>query len=320
MDFRAIAKEVLEVEAKELLNACNNLDSKSFRDIIELIYSSDSRLIIIGVGKSGLIGAKMAATFASTGTPSFFIHPTDAMHGDLGMICKDDIALVISYSGESEEIINIMPHLKRLCKKIITMTKNKNSTISKMGDYFIDISVSKEACPLNVAPTSSTTLTLVLGDALAICLMKRRGFKEDDFALFHPGGSLGKRLFVKIKDLMQTSNIPIISKDTTMKDAIIVMTNGKLGSVLIAESNKLVGILSDGDLRRAIIRDDFSLEQKAINFATLNPKVCNDENILAYDVLRFIEDNKIQALVITDKDNSIRGLIHIHKLVEAGIK
>lgn len=319
MDFKEIAKEVLNNEANELIEASKNIDS-SINEIINEIYNIKGRVIVTGVGKSGLIGQKIAATLASTGTPSFFIHPTEAMHGDLGMISKDDIVLAISHSGESDELSSLMPHLRRLSYKIITMTKSINSSISKQGDYFIDISVSKEACPLNIAPTSSTTLTLALGDAIAICLMKKRGFKDSDFAAFHPGGSLGKRLFVKIKDLMQKENLPIISKDITLKDAIIKMTNGKLGSVLIAENNKLIGILSDGDLRRAMLRDDFDLDKKALDYATKNPKICDDENALAFDILRLIEDSKIQLLIITDKDKEIKGVIHIHKLVEAGIK
>lgn len=320
MDFKEIASNVLETEANELLKASKNIDKATLDDIINLIYSSNGRLIVMGVGKSGLVGAKISATLSSTGTPSFFIHPTEAMHGDLGAIYKDDIILVISYSGESDEIINIMPHIKRLSKSIITMTKDKNSTISKMGDYFLDISVTKEACPLNIAPTSSTTLTLALGDVLAVCLMKIRNFKENDFAKFHPGGSLGKRLFVKIKDLMQKENLPIVSKDICLRDAIIKMTNGKLGSVLIAENDILIGILSDGDLRRAMMKDDFSLEKKAIQYASINPKICDDENTLAYEILHLIEDSKIQLLIITNKDKKIKGVIHLHKLIEAGIK
>ena len=319
MDFKEIAKEVLNNEANELIKTSKNIDS-SINEIINEIYNIKGKVIVTGVGKSGLIGQKIAATLASTGTPSFFIHPTEAMHGDLGMISKDDIVLAISHSGESDELSSLMPHLRRLSYKIITMTKSINSSISKQGDYFIDISVSKEACPLNIAPTSSTTLTLALGDAIAICLMKKRSFKDSDFAAFHPGGSLGKRLFVKIKDLMQKENLPIISKDIILKDAIIKMTNGKLGSVLIAENNKLIGILSDGDLRRAMLRDDFDLDKKALDYATKNPKICDDENALAFDILRLIEDSKIKLLIITDKDKEIKGVIHIHKLVEAGIK
>lgn len=320
MNYKDIATDVLQSEAKSLIDAIKNLDENTLASIVELIYEADSRLIILGVGKSGLIGAKIAATLSSTGTPSFFIHPTEAMHGDLGMIKNNDVILAISYSGESEELSNIMPHLKRNSKAIITMTKDKNSTISSFGNYFLDISVKREACPINTAPTSSTTLTLALGDALAVCLMKKRNFTQDDFALFHPGGSLGKKLFVKIKDLMQRENIPIIDKNSTIKEAISVMSSGKLGNVIIAQNNKPIGILSDGDLRRALGDSEFSLEQKAIYYANTNPKICDNENILAFDALKIIEDSKIQLLIIINKQNEIQGIIHIHKLIEAGIK
>lgn len=328
MDFNKIAKEVLEMEANCLLDSArilessakNGAESSDFNAIVELIFNMKNKLVILGVGKSGLIGAKIAATLSSTGTPSIFMHPTEAMHGDLGAICKDDVILAISYSGESDELVRIMPHLKRLSHKIITMSKDKKSSLSALGDYFIDISVVREACPLNVAPTSSTTLTLALGDALAVCLMKRRGFQKSDFASFHPGGSLGRRLFVKIGDLAQKENLPIINKNTILKDAIITMSAAKLGCVLIVENEKLLAILSDGDLRRAMMRDDFSLNQCALMYATKNPKTCDDENTLAYDILSEIERLKIQALPITDKSGCIRGIIHIHKLIEAGIK
>ena len=320
MDFKEIASRVLRDEANELTKAIQNIDANEWKKIIELIHSAkDSKLIIMGVGKSGLIGAKIAATLASTGTSSFFLHPIEAMHGDLGMVGRRDIILAISYSGESQEIIQIMPHLKRMVDSIITMTKNKNSSISKMGDYFIDISVSKEACPLNTAPTSSTTLTLALGDALAICMMEKRGFQKEDFAAFHPGGSLGRKLFVKIKDLMQVDNLPIINENENIKNAILQMTNSKLGNVIIARDNKPIAILSDGDLRRALIKENFNMDNKALDYASKNPKICDDENTLAYDVLKIIEDSKIQALIITDKNKTIKGLIHLHKLVESGI-
>lgn len=338
LDFSAIVAEVLEVESAALLQARARIDSAELCKIIDLIYRAN-RLIVIGVGKSGLVGAKIAATLSSTGTPSVFMHPTEAMHGDLGGITRDDAVLAISYSGESEEIITLLPHLRRLSRGIITMTKHKSSSISAQGDFFIDISVEREACPLNVAPTSSTTLTLALGDALAVCLMKKRNFSKANFANFHPGGSLGRRLFVKVKDLMQSENLPIIDKNTTLKDAIIAITKGKIGNVLIAESGdfsaessaqnlgaesskkygKLLAVLSDGDLRRAMMREDFSLEACAIDFATRAPKVCDDAEILAYDALKMIEDLKIQMLVVVGENAEILGVVHIHKLIEAGI-
>ena len=279
---------------------------------------SSARLVLLGVGKSGLIAQKIAATLSSTGTPSIFIHPTEAMHGDLGAITSADLALPISYSGESSEVLAIMPHLKSRAKATITMTKSRESSLSKMGDFWLDIAVSREVCPLNVAPTSSTTLTLAVGDALAVALMKKRGFGEGDFARFHPGGSLGRRLFVKIKDLMQKENLPIQNASITLREAIIAMSAGKLGSVLLTENGRLVGMLSDGDLRRAMMSQNFSLDAPAIAYATRNPRLCDDENTLAFEVLRIIEEAKIQLLIITDKGGKIRGVVHLHRLVEAG--
>ncbi|MCE3037073.1 KpsF/GutQ family sugar-phosphate isomerase [Helicobacter sp. faydin-H20] len=318
MDFQEIAKEVLELEAKELLKV--DTTKIDFQGIVETILNSSGKLIVMGVGKSGLIGQKIAATLASTGTPSFFIHPTEAMHGDLGMIEKKDIILAISYSGESDELIAILPHLKRLSHKIITMSKNPHSSLSKEGDFFIPINIAKEACPINTAPTSSTTLTLALGDALAACLMKARNFTTHNFASFHPGGSLGKKLFVKIKDLMQKENLPIISPEIPLKDAIIKMSEARLGSAILAQNNQLYGVLSDGDLRRAMMAKDFSLESPVKSYATLNPKFCDNENMLAQQALEFIEQNKIQLLIITDSTKNIKGVVHLHTLISAGIR
>ena len=314
MDFKKIAKEVLEIEAKELLNA----DVSGIEKAVEIAFNTKGKVIVTGVGKSGLIGSKIAATLASTGTPSFFIHPTEALHGDLGMIGKRDSVIAISYSGESEELIKILPHIKRFEVPLIAMTGNKFSTLAKYADVVLNIHVSKEACPLNVAPTSSTTLTLAMGDALAVCLMKKRNFTKEDFASFHPGGSLGKRLFVKVKDLMK-KEFPIASENDTLKEAIIKMTEGKLGHVLFLENKKIKAILSDGDLRRAMMSEKFDLNEKAINFATSNPKTIK-KDILASDALKFMEDKKIQLLpVVNDKDEVV-GVLHIHHLVEAGIK
>lgn len=318
--FVDIAKNVLETEASELYRAIKNIEKTDWDKIVEAIFLLKGKLILCGVGKSGLIGAKMAATFASTGTPSFFLHPTEAMHGDLGMIDKEDGILAISYSGESEELANIMPHLKRLSKITITMTRNKESSVSKMGDFFIPIDVSKEACPLDIAPTSSTTLTLALGDALAVCLMKKRGFDKNNFASFHPGGSLGKRLFVKVKDLMQTQNLPIVSSDMPLRECIIKMSEARLGSAIVAKDNKLLALLSDGDLRRAMMRKDFNLESPVIEYATTEPKYCDDPNLLAVDALKYIQNYKIQLLIITDKEKFIQGVIHLHTLIASGIK
>jgi arabinose-5-phosphate isomerase len=319
MNYKEIAQETLNIEAQTLLLASQNMGDV-FDKAVEMILLCKGKLVVTGVGKSGLIGAKMAATFASTGTPSFFLHPTEALHGDLGMISENDIVIAISYSGESEELSSILPHIKRFKTPLIGMTRNQNSTLGKFSDLVIDVVVEKEACPLDIAPTSSTTLTLALGDALAVCLMKARDFKKSDFASFHPGGALGKMLFVKVSDLMKKDDLPIISKDTKVKDAIVKISEGRLGTVLIAdEDNRLIALVSDGDIRRALLQDDFSLEDNVIKYATQNPRTLDDENILASEALVTIEELKIQLLVVTDKNKKIKGVLHIHTLIEKGI-
>lgn len=320
MNFKEIVKDVLLTEAKELEKTANKI-SFDIEKAIDLIVNSKGKLIVTGVGKSGLVGAKIAATLASTGTSSFFLHPTEAMHGDLGMIGKDDIVLGISYSGESEELIQILPHLKRLNIPLIAMAKSGNSTLAKYADVFINIAVDKEACPLDTAPTSSTTLTMAMGDGLAVCLMKKRDFKKEDFASFHPGGSLGKKLFVKVDDLLKKDNLPTVSRETKLKDAIIVMSEGRLGNVIIVDENRTVfGVLSDGDLRRALMNENFSINCNVEDIATLNPKTLKNKDLLASDALQIIENYKIQLLIVTDENNKLIGLLHIHDLIEAGIK
>ncbi|MGE4420144.1 MAG: SIS domain-containing protein [Sulfurimonas sp.] len=319
MNYKQIAQETLNIEAQTLLKCAQNIGDV-FDRAVEIILTCKGKLIVSGVGKSGLIGAKMAATFASTGTPSFFLHPTEALHGDLGMIGKDDVVLAISYSGESEELSSILPHIKRFDIPLIGMTRDKSSTLGRYSDLVIDIVVEKEACPLNIAPTSSTTLTLALGDALAVCLMKAKNFKKSDFASFHPGGALGKQLFVKVKDLMRTKDLPIITADTKLKDAIVKISEGRIGTVLITdELGRLQAIVSDGDIRRALMSEDFSLQESVLKYATINPKTIDDENMLASEALVIIEEMKIQLLVVTDKEKKVIGVLHIHTLIEKGI-
>lgn len=320
MNFKQIIKDVLLTEAKELEKAANSV-SFDIEKAIDLIMSSKGKLIVTGVGKSGLVGAKIAATLASTGTSSFFLHPTEAMHGDLGMIGKEDIVLGISYSGESDELIQILPHLKRLNIPLIAMARNEKSTLAKYSDVFININVEKEGCPLDVAPMSSTTLTMAMGDCLAVCLMKKRDFKKEDFASFHPGGSLGKKLFVKVDDLLRKDNLPVVSRETKLKDAILVMSEGRLGSVIILDENeKVIALLSDGDLRRALMNDNFSMDCKVEEIATINPKRLKNKELLASDALQIIEDYRIQLLIVTDLNDKLIGVLHIHDLIEAGIK
>ncbi|MBE0495774.1 MAG: KpsF/GutQ family sugar-phosphate isomerase [Campylobacterales bacterium] len=319
-NYQQIAKEVLMLEAKELLATAQTLGEEMEAAVL-LVAATQGKLVVTGVGKSGLIGAKIAATLASTGTSSFFLHPTEAMHGDLGMIGKDDAVLAISYSGESEELVRILPHIKRLNIPLVGMARAKNTTLGRYSDVFLPVHVEKEACPLDAAPTCSTTLTLALGDALAVCLMKHRNFQKEDFASFHPGGALGKRLFVRVSDLMRKDSLPIISENTLLKDAITVMSEGRLGSVMLVDSEgKLTAILSDGDLRRALMHKDFSLENASLCYATKNPKTFTNENMLASDALALIESYKIQLVVITDSHSRPLGVLHIHDLVEAGIQ
>ena len=313
------AREVLRLEGAELLRHAELIGDEIER-AVNLILACKGKVIVTGVGKSGHIGVKIAATLASTGTPSFFVHPTEALHGDLGMIGKDDMVLAISFSGESEELVRILPHLKRFGVKIIAMACDKNSSLGKVSDEFISLNIVKEACPLGAAPTVSTTLTLALGDALAICLMRQRRFGKEDFANFHPGGSLGKRLFVKVKDVMQSKNLPVIKHNASLKQAIDVMTHGKLGTVLLVdEKGALEAILSDGDLRRALMREDFDINDGALKYATKNPKMLDDKNMLAIDALNLIEQFKIQVLPVVENGVPV-GILHIHDLTSLGLK
>ncbi|RDU72447.1 KpsF/GutQ family sugar-phosphate isomerase, partial [Helicobacter aurati] len=254
-------------------------------------------------------------------TPSFFIHPTEAMHGDLGMLDTKDCVLAISYSGESEEISSILPHIKRRNIPIITLSKARNSTISRMGDYFLPLLIETEACPIQTAPTTSTTLAMAMGDALAVCLMCARNFSKEDFALFHPGGRLGRELFIKVSDIMQRENLPLLSTAHTLKESIVVMTQGRLGSAFFVDSkHHLLGILSDGDLRRAMFDTSFSLESHAFEYSTKIPKSIRDSNTLAIEALRIMQDSKIQILPIITDDNVLEGVVHLHTLLQAGFK
>ena len=319
-DYISIAKETLRTEADALLDAEGRV-SNEMNTAVACLLKCKGKLIITGVGKSGLIGAKMAATFASTGTPSFFLHPTEALHGDLGMIGPDDVVLAISYSGESGELSAILPHIKRFNIPLIGMTRSTQSTLGKFADIVLCIEIAKEACPLGIAPTSSTTLTLALGDALAICMMHARDFQKEDFASFHPGGALGRQLFVKVSDLMRRDDLPFVKEEALVKDAILSISEGRLGTALLVDDNKkLLGLISDGDIRRALLKEGFSLDEKISKYATMNPMTIKDEDLLASDALILIEKKKIQLMVVTDENNSVKGVLHIHNLIEEGIK
>ncbi|EHY7937025.1 KpsF/GutQ family sugar-phosphate isomerase [Campylobacter jejuni] len=312
MNTLEIAKEVFEKEAQVILDLATNLD-ENFNQAVNLMLNTKGRCIVSGMGKSGHIGAKIAATLASTGTPSFFIHPGEALHGDLGMLTSEDVLIAISNSGETEEILKIIPAIKKREIPLIVMCGKKNSTLVKQGDIFLNIAVEKEACPLQLAPMSSTTATLVMGDALAAALMKVRNFKPDDFALFHPGGSLGRKLLTKVKDLMVSSNLPIVHPDTEFNDLVDVMTSGKLGLCVVLENEKLVGIITDGDLRRALKASDKPrFDFKAKEIMSINPKVV-DADAMASEAEGIMLKHKIKEIIV-GKEEKVVGIIQLYAI------
>ncbi|ECO2179430.1 TPA: KpsF/GutQ family sugar-phosphate isomerase [Campylobacter jejuni] len=312
MNTLEIAKEVFEKEAQAILDLATNLD-ENFNQAVNLMLNTKGRCIVSGMGKSGHIGAKIAATLASTGTPSFFIHPGEALHGDLGMLTSEDVLIAISNSGETEEILKIIPAIKKREIPLIVMCGKKNSTLVKQGDIFLNIAVEKEACPLQLAPMSSTTATLVMGDALAAALMKVRNFKPDDFALFHPGGSLGRKLLTKVKDLMVSSNLPIVHPDTEFNDLVDVMTSGKIGLCVVLENEKLVGIITDGDLRRALKASDKPrFDFKAKEIMSINPKVV-DADAMASEAEGIMLKHKIKEIIV-GKEEKVVGIIQLYAI------
>jgi len=314
------AKETLQLEADSLLASKARVGDE-FDKAVEIISKLKGKLVVIGVGKSGHIGSKIAATLASTGTPSFFLHPSEAMHGDLGMIGKSDGVLAISYSGASEELTKLIPHIKNFGIPVIAMSRSKESLLAKMSNANIDISVEKEACPLNIAPTSSTTLTLALGDALAVALMHIRGFKKEDFARFHPAGALGKRLFLKAEHfLKEPKNLPIVEPETPLKEAVITMSTKRLGNIIIAKKEILQGVFSDGDLRRSLLSKSFDFNSPISHYMTKEPSTICDTKMQAVDALKLIEEKRIQLLIVVDKNKKVIGALHLHDLLEAGVE
>jgi len=304
-----IAKNVFTLEAEAVKNL-SNLLTEDFNKSIENILESKGRLVITGMGKSGHIGVKIAATLASTGTPSFFMHPAEAIHGDLGMLTKDDILLAISNSGESEEIVKIIPLVKRMGITLIGMAGKVNSTLAKEAKYFLNIAIEKEACPLQLAPMSSTTATLAMGDALAAALMEARNFKPEEFAMYHPGGSLGKKLLTKVKDIMTSNNLPIVTSQSKFQDIIHTMTSGKLGLCIVLDDQKVKGIITDGDLRRALeITDKPRFGLMAQDIMTLSPSVISQYE-MAIDAEEFMLKRKINDLLVVD-DGLLCGVVQL---------
>ncbi|MCR8677634.1 KpsF/GutQ family sugar-phosphate isomerase [Campylobacter sp. S4:11] len=312
MDAIKIAKEVFEIESKTILDLCDNLD-EDFNKAVELILSIKGRCVVSGMGKSGHIGAKIAATLASTGTPSFFMHPGEALHGDLGMLTSEDVLLAISNSGETEEVLKLIPVIKKRKIPLIVMAGNQNSTLAKQADIFINIAVKKEACPLQLAPTSSTTATLAMGDAIAVVLMRARKFRPDDFALFHPGGSLGRKLLTRVGDLMVSNNLPIVSPESEFNELVDVMTSGKLGLCIVLENEKLVGIITDGDLRRALRANDKPrFDFKAKEIMSESPKTI-EASAMASEAEELMLKHKIKEIVVI-QDEKIVGIIQLYAI------
>ena len=316
-NYIASAKRTLKIESNSINAIANQLD-KSFTNLCENVYKSDGKFIIMGVGKSGHIAQKISATLSSTGTPSIFIHPTEAAHGDMGLINKKDIVLLISNSGETDEIVNILPSLKRHAKKIAALTSNNKSSIANSADIKIQLKSNKEACPMDLAPTSSTTNALVFGDALAIALLEAKGFTKKDFAASHPAGKLGKKLITKVKDLMHKgAAIPRVSSNTNLDKALIEITKKNLGITLVTNKSKVVGIFTDGDLRRCISKKIDIQKTMIKNVMTKNFKTITSES-LAVDAAQIMEKNKIFTLVVISKGKEV-GVISMHDLIEARI-
>lgn len=312
------AKEILKTEEEGLEEISKNLDS-SFIKAVELILNIKGRVVITGVGKSGIIGRKISATLSSTGTPSFFLHPVEALHGDLGMVTPEDILLAISYSGNTLEVCELASILKKRNIKIISFTGNLESRLAKLSDIVVNTKIPKEACPFNLAPTTSTTATLALGDALAICLFELKGLSSEDFRKNHPGGSLGERLKVKVKEIMLTDEkIPVVYEGTLLEDAIVEMDKKRLGCVLIINSLQiLTGIITDGDLRRIFLKYKTYSNIKVEEVMTKNPKVI-EENRLASEALEMMEKYLITVLPVINYDQKLVGILHLHDILGKG--
>ncbi len=311
-EFYNIAVESLTAQAESLTAIASRL-GKEFDAAVKLILSCQGRAIISGMGKSGLIAKKIAATFASTGTPAFFIHPAEAFHGDLGMITKQDLLILISYSGETEEVCKLLPSLKHFGNRIISLSGNQSSSLAQHADISLDIAVEREVCPNNLAPTTSTLATMAMGDALAVALIHARKFKPNDFAKYHPGGSLGRRLLMRVRDNMHKDNLPIVSPEQKLRECLFTMTTGRLGLAIIVENNSLLGILTDGDLRRAMLQDPETLDKPVREFMTPKP-ITIASGALLTEAEEMMRKNKIKALIVTGErslSDGICGIVEI---------
>src|ERR1039457_3563647 len=321
MSILAEARRVIQVEADALQAMAGRIDA-SFERAVELVLASKGRVVVCGMGKSGLVGQKIASTMASTGTPALFLHPAEGIHGDLGMIMTGDVVIAISNSGETEEMLRILPAIRRIGAHVVAMTSNGLSTLARNSDVFLDVSVKEEACRLGLAPTASTTAALAMGDALAVALLVQRGFKAEDFAILHPGGSLGKKLFLRVEDLMHIGEeIPLVSEQTLMKDALFVISAKRLGVTgVIGTDGALRGVITDGDLRRSLEKGYDILEHQADEIMKLNPLRIKRQE-LAAAALQIMEHHSITSLFVFEDDQGDApcGIIHLHDILRAGI-
>ncbi|WP_226654762.1 KpsF/GutQ family sugar-phosphate isomerase [Pseudalkalibacillus hwajinpoensis] len=318
-DYLGSVKEVLEIEANAILSLSERLNGE-INQTIEMILKCKNRVVVTGMGKSGLIAQKIVATLASTGTPSLFLHPAEGLHGDLGMVTKDDVVIAISNSGETDEILNILPSLKRIGPKMVALVGKEKSTLAEKSDVILSIGKVEEACPLGLAPTTSTTVTLAIGDAIAIALLKARDFQPEHFALFHPGGSLGRKLLLTIQDVIDSStNNPVVYGDVEVKDVLFEMTKSGLGAIsIIGTDGTLEGILTDGDIRRALIEGNHILETPVSQLYSKDP-VTITNTILAAEALKIMEDKRVNVLPVLNDKNEPISMVHIHDLTKMGL-
>ena len=314
-----LANEVLDIEANSILRLKNVID-ENFDKAVDILYNCKGRVIITGMGKSGHIGKKIAATMSSTGTPAYFLHPAESTHGDSGIITREDVVIAISNSGETQELMNLIPIIKRFGCPMISLTGNVNSTLGKTSDVALDISVQREACPLGNVPTASTTATLAMGDTLAVCLMERKGFTKEDFLVFHPSGKLGKGLTYKVRDLMISGDrMPLVKDSESFESVIKTISEYKLGMAMILDSSdKLIGVLTDGDIRRTIIKYSSASNLNIKDVMTANPKTITSDAYAA-SALNLMEKYSITALAVVDESGKPEGVIHVHDLLRAGV-
>lgn len=319
VDYRASARRVLDIESKAVAELQQYLNEQ-FQHACELMFSCQGRIVVIGMGKSGHVGNKIAATLASTGTPAFFVHPGEASHGDLGMITSQDVVLALSNSGETDEVLKLIPVLKRLGISLIAMTGNAQSNLARLADIHVQVSVAQEACPLGLAPTASTTAALAMGDALAVALLEARGFSADDFALSHPGGSLGRRLLLRISDIMhKDQQIPLVTEDASLPQALLEISKKGLGMTgIVSASGTLAGIFTDGDLRR-VLDQRVDIHQTTIASVMTKNCITVQAHLLAAEALQILEKRKINALMVVDAEHRPVGALNMHDLLKAGV-